>query len=103
MSTCCNAQKAGRKGRPSVAGIDRLREAEETNSGPVAIGRFSPHGPLLDGRLINDGRSVSAAAQDLVKEANLPRLETGALPGEVAVELPRRLAQGIWQEGFLPE
>jgi hypothetical protein len=98
-----NAERMGRNRRPRVAGIDRLREAKETNSGPVAIRLFEPHSPLLDGRLINDGRSLIAGAQDLVKEANLPRLATGALPGELAVELPRRLAQSIWQEGFLPE
>jgi hypothetical protein len=90
MLTHGNAKQAGRYGRPRLTGINRLGEAEEANSGAVTIWRFPPHGALLDGGLINDYRTIIAGAQDLLNDASLPPLVAGALPGELAVEMPRR-------------
>jgi hypothetical protein len=103
MLTHGKAKQVGRNGRPRLTGINRFGEAEEANSGAVTIGRFSPHGALLDGGLINDYRTIIAGAQDLLNNTNLPSLVTGTLPGEYTVEMPRRLARSIRQKNFLPE
>jgi hypothetical protein len=96
-------RQGGRNKRPGVERINGLWEADEANPRALAIRLLSPDGTLLDGGLIHNNRTISAAVQDLTNDANLPCLVTGALPGKCAVDMPRWKAGSIRQEDFLPE
>jgi hypothetical protein len=89
--------------KPRHLGIDRLGEAYEAHLGALAIRPLNPDGPLLDGRLIEDGRPAIVCPQQLLDEADLPCLLTGVLRGEPALEIPRRMVGLIQEQEFLPK
>ena len=73
---------------PRRFGLDTFGEADEAYPGTQPPWPSDPENAFLKGRLIDDSRPLTVGSQQLLDDADIPRLVASRFRGEPTPEMP---------------